>query len=382
MTVDRLRGWRLWRALPPILCGVAALLCGCHGSDIVLPGTPVLTIGGQTSTPDPDFASYVVDIDSITLTHNDGTVVEPLSSVEVVDLTKLTTMAELVEAPAVPEGTYLSATMTIDYSAASIALYYQGGTVIAEPLDTTGAVMTSATITITFDPNHPLVINAGQSNRLNIDFDLAAFNTINSYGTSSTDATIPVQPFVVMTPAAVDQTIMRVRGELVVVQSPGQLHHQCAAVLRFVFRTRRHPVNVSPQTYYNINGTSYTGTAGLTALSDTQLVNTSAAAYGTLDDLSGITPTFNATQVYAGTSLESPLAEYISGTVTERSGYVLGMRSVTYLDPEGDTLIYPSAQVQLDGNTILNKDGVGATLARLDLGRLTDHRGRASRHRG
>src|SRR5580698_5668882 len=120
MTVDRSRGARAVRVLPAVLCGLIVLLSGCHGSTIELPGTPVLTMGGLRKDPDPYFSNYLVTIDAITYTTNDGSVVEPLSTPEVVDLAQVTNMAELVEAPAVPEGTYISAQVTIDYSSASI----------------------------------------------------------------------------------------------------------------------------------------------------------------------------------------------------------------------------------------------------------------------
>jgi hypothetical protein len=353
MTVVHSRGTRLVRLLPALVCGFSAVLCGCHGSDIVLPGTPVMTMGGQHRSPDPDFAAYIVQIDAITFTRNDGTVVEPLSYPETIDLTKLTTMAELVEAPAVPEGTYLSAQVTIDYTSASILLNEFGRAIPATPVDSSGVLMSTATVTITFDPAHPLVITASQSDRVDLDFDLAAFNSID-FSTS----VVTVQPFIVATPAAVDQTVMRVRGDLVVVQSPTDYIANIRPFYDLVSALGAITVNVNDQTYYNINGITYTGTAGLTALNNTQLANTSVAAYGTLDDLSTITPTFNATQVYAGTSLESELAEYVSGTVSERVGDVLTVRGVTYLSDVGVVTGYPFAQVTIGPTTVVSEDGV------------------------
>jgi hypothetical protein len=353
MTVVHSRGTRLVRLLPALVCGFSAVLCGCHGSDIVLPGTPVMTMGGQHRSPDPDFAAYIVQIDAITFTRNDGTVVEPLSYPETVDLTKLTTMAELVEAPAVPEGTYLSAAVTIDYTSASIFLNEFGRAVPAVAVDSGGVAMSTATVTITFDPAHPLVITASQSDRVDLDFDLAAFNSID-FSTS----VITVQPFIVATPAPVDQTVMRVRGDLVVVQSPNDYIANIRPFYDLVSALGAITVNVNDQTYYNINGVTYTGTAGLTALNDTQLANTAVAAYGTLDNLSTITPTFNATQVYAGSSLESELEEYVSGTVSGRAGDVLTVRGVTYLSDVGVVSGYPFAQVTISPTTVVSEDGV------------------------
>jgi hypothetical protein len=353
MTVVHSRGTRLVRLLPALVCGSSALLCGCHKSDIVVPGTPVMTMGGLHRSPDPDFAAYIVQIDAITFTRNDGTVVEPLSTPETVDLTKLTTMSELVEAPAVPDGTYLSAAVTIDYSTASIFLNEFGRAVPASAVDTGGVAMSTATVTITFDPAHPMVITASQSNRVDLDFDLAAFNSID-FSTS----VVTVQPFIVATPAAVDQTVMRVRGNLVIVQSPNDYIANIRPFYDLVSALGAITVNVNDQTYYNINGITYIGTAGLTALSDAQLANTAVAAYGTLDNLATITPTFNASQVYAGTSLGSELAEYISGTVSGRVGDILTVRGVTYLSDDGVVAGYPYAQVTVGPTTVVSEDGV------------------------
>ena len=66
---------------------------------------------------------------------------------------------------------------------------------------------------------------------------------------------------------------------------------------------------------------------------NTQQVNVPVVAYGTLDNLSGITPYFNATQVYVGTSQESPLAEYLSGVVTARSSHLAYCTGIGWSNP-------------------------------------------------
>jgi hypothetical protein len=352
MTFDCSRGAGFNRLLAAVVCGLVVLLSGCHGSTIELPGTPVLTMGGLRKDPDPYFSNYLITIDAITLTRNDGAVVEPLSTPEIVDLAQVTDMAELVEAPAVPEGTYVSAQVTLDYTSASIWLNQYGGSVLATPVDPSGDVMTTATVTITFDPAHPLVITNNVSNRVSLDIDLTAFNSVDAK-----TATVTVQPFIVMTPAVADQTVMRARGNLVLTQPPGDYIMNARPFYDLVSELGAVTVNVSDKTYYNINGSVLTGSAGLAALGALP-VNSSVAAYGTLGDLSTITPTFNATQVYAGTSLESELGEYASGTVTSRVGDVVTVRGVTYLTPLGDTFIYPSAQISLAGAAGVAQDGV------------------------
>jgi hypothetical protein len=350
------------RVLPAVVCGAAVLLAGCGNSNTTPPGTPVLTMGDLTNST--DFESYIVDIDSITLTATDGTLVEPLSTVEEVDLVNQNSMTELVEAPAVPSGTYTSASVTVDYTAASLWLNLNGlrGTPVSI-LSNTGAVALSYAVTVTFDPSHPLVITAGQSVRLHLDFDINASTTVTS--TTASPPTVQVQPFVSMTVAPVDSTVMRGRGLFVVVPTGASIppgtsgtfimnlrpFYDLVSALGAVF------VSTNSQTYWNVNGVAYTGTAGLTALS-AQQVNTPIVAYGTLDNLSGITPTFNATSVFVGSSQESPLAEYLTGTVAARSGDTLLLRGVSYLTPTGTNIYVSSTPVVIGADTIISQDGV------------------------
>jgi hypothetical protein len=358
MTDARSRTTLLARAPHLLLVTLTLLAAGCHSNNNTYPGTPVITMGSLTSSPDPDFAAYIISIDSITFTDNLGNVVAPLQTPETVDLTKLTDLSELVEAPAVPSGTYLSATITLDYSAASIWLNVNGQAVPATPLDTTGAVMLSDTLTITFDPEHPLVITLGQSIRCHIDIDLAASNTILS---SAVPASIQVQPFAVASPAPVDSTVMRARGLFVTTQSvPSGFIMNMRPFYDLVSALGALIVNTTANTYFNVNGVTYTGAAGVAAIA-AQPESTTIVAYGTLDSLVGITPAFNATSVYAGTSQESDLAEYLTGTVTARSGDVLSLRGVTYLTPLGVYQYYGGLiPVGIGSSTIVSEDGVAA----------------------
>ena len=170
-------------------------------------------------------------------------------------------------------------------------------------------------MTITFDPAHPLVDHEQclqprqprhrpdelqQHRPEDLDRHGAAIHRDDAFGASI-------------------KTTIRARGNLVVTQPPGS----------YIINTRPFYDLESELGAVNVNVTEhhllqhqwcgvYTGPAGLAALGALP-INSSVAAYGTLGDLSTITPTFNATQVYAGTSLESELGEYVLGTVTSRS---------------------------------------------------------------
>src|SRR2546423_11358079 len=115
--------------------------------------------------------------------------------------------------------------------------------------------------------------------------------------------------------------------------------------------------------------------------------NTATAAYGTLGDLSGITPGFHATAVYAGTSLESPVADHISGVVSARSGNTLTVRGATFLTPPvfgtaSYTASYVNnATVTIGSATVVSEDGVaasGLTPAAISVGQELDVSGQGS----
>jgi hypothetical protein len=379
MTVVRTPRSRSARALTALAWGCAALLGSCGGGSSFAPGTPVITLSDTSG----DFAAYRVAIDSITLTNSNGAVATPLLTPESVDLAALTDLAELLEVPAAPSGTYTSAALTLDYTTASIWVNVNGQAVSAIAVDSAGKALSTITITITFDPNHPLVITQGQSTRLAIDIDLAASNSIN---TSTTPATVTVRPFPVMTPAPADATLMRVRGRLVTVESGSSDYVMNVRPLTDLSSALGAvTVSTNAQTYFNINGVAYTGAAGLTALASLP-ENSSSAAYGTLGDLSGITPGFHATAVYAGTSLESPVAQHIGGVVSARNGDTLTVHGATFLifipGNVGYTATYANnATVTIGNATVVSEDGVaasGLTPAAISVGQQVDVSGLGS----
>jgi hypothetical protein len=299
------------------------LLASCGGSSTVSYGTGALTM--QSSNV--GFVCYRVNIASITLTRSDGIVVEPLVYPQTVDLTQLTDIGELVGSPAIPVGTYTSATITLDYTAPQIAVENAGNAAALQPVGTDGVRMTAIAITINFDPNNPVVINPAQSTRIAVNVDLAAFNKVDL-----SNNTVVVLPYAMLASAPADQAPLRARGLFVteLTVSSGFIMN-ARPFIDQVSAIGAEIVNTTPQTYWNIDGKTYTGAAGLTALSS-QLVNTQIIAYGTLGDLSGVTPTFNATSVYVGTVAQDPLAEELTGVVSSRSGTTFTIRGGTFFD--------------------------------------------------
>ncbi len=345
---------RLLWASCALALAVPALLASCSGNENISYGTGVVTMsdlsGGFTG-----FSSYVVNIDSITLTRNDSLIYPALSQPETVDLVKLHDRSEFVAAPAIPVGTYTSITLTLDYSQPYITVDENGVVTTASPVDPAGLAMTVATITVTFDPKNPLVITGGVCQRIAIDLNLAASNTIN-YGTSP--LTVTVQPFVSATVEPADSTVMHAGGIFVVAQpSSNSYIVNMRPFADLVSALGALTVNVTDKTYYNIDGTVYTGAAGLTAMGKLQ-VSEPVSAYGTLGDFSTITPTFNATAVYAGIAVESPLADFLTGTVKAVSGDTVSLHGATYLTRVGSAGYLADVPVTVSSATLVTEDGV------------------------
>lgn len=369
----------LARALIVFLAGIAALLSSCGGDQIPPPGTPVVTFTATNTK----FAAYIVAIDSITLTGADGTYATPLVSPEVVDLARVSDLSELVEAPAVPSDTYTSATITLDYTTPNIWAQVDGTLVNLTPtLPASSEGALTAVITITFDPKNPLVISNGQSTRMDVHFDLDAFNAINI-----PDKAVSVSPYATISQPPLDDARLRARGLFVYtgadffVMNIRPFFDQVSA-LGAIY------VYVTPNAYYIIDGVTYTGAAGLKAMSSI-LINTPIAAYGQLSSLHGITPSMNADTIIIGTSLESQgLSDHIVGVVGARSGNTLTVLGADYLystgGPNGicevsypiigQTYFLSTAQVDIGAQTFVSRDGynVPETLQSISVGQSVD----------
>jgi hypothetical protein len=295
---------------------------GC-GNNTFTNGTPVITV---STTPGP-FTAYLVEIDQIMLTRSDNTPVYPLLQPQIVDFTKLNDMPEVFGAPAILEGTYISAAITVNYGAtlyqpsAQIYVDSNGQNAAVTAVDSAGAAAGSVTYTVKFDPAHPLVIKRGVSTPIDFNFDLSAASVINA---TTSPVQLTVHPFISASTVPNYTKPMRARGVFVTTDTANNNFTMNA---RSFFDTQGTPVGAitiqtDANTTYNVNGVAYQGTAGLAAIKALQ-INTIVEAYGTFGDLNNLTPNFIATQVYAGIAVENLLTDRITGTVASRSGNVL-----------------------------------------------------------
>jgi hypothetical protein len=346
---------RLW------ICGfvvaLAAALAGCSTNTNVSNGTPVVTVNAQAAQ---SFSTYVVGISVYSLTRSDGYISYPAgyTAEEFADLTQRVDLTELLNAVGIPSGTYTSVVIGVDYS---IPLVYLNGSATAATVQNSAGTVDPGIVyvTVKLDPAHPLVVGLNKSTPLALDFNLAASNEVTASNT------VVVRPFVEAATPTNDTEPVRARG-LTVVATPGQ--NNFVEDLRpfedNVYSTvGALTVNTTSSTYFNIDGTVLTGTAGLDALNKLAS-NTPVEAYGSLGAMSSITPGFTATQVYAGTVVSNGEYEHVRGIVSAVNGDTVSVLGATYLYYEGYCesnlcfTYYPTATISVGPSTVVTQDNV------------------------
>ena len=296
---------------------------GCNGC-----GTALVSL---TDLPG-DFVSYIVNVDSLTLKRSDGTVVQTVPVTTQVDFAQLVNLSEIVSAEQIPAGRYVSATLTIDYTGATIVVDTSSGDVTVPATDIlsgTGQPLTGqVTVTLSLSSDQQLVITPGTVSNLALDFNLLASNAVNLTGNP---VTVTVSPALTasLTPDLTKQ--IHVRGPLVSVSTSASDY--VIGIRPFDDQsntTGQLTVATTNSTTYLINGTSYTGSAGLAQLA-MQAAGTLTSAYGDWTPNSG---TFTANLVLVGSSVEGTSMSSVQGTVLARTGDTLTVSDGLLFHPE------------------------------------------------
>jgi len=355
-----------------LLCVAGVIAAGCHHNNLDS-GYGVAWITLSDTTPD-DYTSYTVNVDSVTLTGEAYGVITAIATPETVDFTKLDNINELFSAASIPNDTYTSASIILDYTTANVSVMVNGVPTLAKVVDTTGAAVTTQTINVTLDPKNPLIIvptlSSSSAQRLAINFDLAASNVVDH---STSPPKVTIKPFVTVSAGAPDTKPIRVRGPLI--NSDINIGTYTVYVRPFYDE-----VDVLGQltmfndanTVYLINGVYYTGKPGITALSLLSAGTTMTAAYTTYQPSPSLNASvtagkFNSTYVVAGSTLEDFYTQGLEGDVIKRSGNTLTLRGATLFLNDGQTsyINTPDAVVLLGPNTIVAADD-NPTLKGLD----------------
>src|SRR6185369_3319704 len=280
---------------------------------------------------DGDFLSYSVDVTSLKLKKANGTLVETLPATTRIDFAQLVDLTEFFTAATIANGEYVAATLRLDYSNADISVEQNGAPVAARAVDASGNALGTVDVTVTLDNRHRLLVAPGRPSLFTLDFNLAATNAVDM---TTTPATVTVTPALVASLDLVDQKDMRVRGPLVSVDKTAGTY--VVDLRPFNLRNQAFgnvTVHTDANTTFEVNGTNYTGSAGLDALA-TAGAGTLTAALGTLTPA---TREFDAAAVFSGTSVPGAGVDTVMGEVISRTGDVLTVRGGNVIrDSDGD----------------------------------------------
>jgi hypothetical protein len=383
--------WAKLLAVP--LAAALLALAACNG-------TAVVTV---TATPSTDtFIAYRVGLDSVQLQTSDGKKsLKVLPAGTTVDFVNLLNLSEVLGIPTGGKGTYTSAVITLDYSAAQII--YDDGSVDGlqlSPVNASGQAVGQIAVTANLDPSNPVRIAAKQSSQLALNFNLAATNIVNASA-----KTVTITPMFAASALPIDTKQVLMRGPLVGANSSSLLF--TTGIMPFggtVSELGQFTVSASDVTTYEVNGAASTGAAGLaqmgalsagspivtygtltssTTTTNTAVADTTPATTGTgttttstattltgTTEVSSTTSTvsFTASQVLAGASVQGSGMDRVSGVVSARSGNTLAIEDGTLIASDGsNTFIAGTSVISIGPNTAVTILGQGAVNANTPL---------------
>ncbi len=335
---------------------LALTLGGCSGSGSGGSDAEDGTLVIGLTDAEGDFLRYEVDVVSLTLTKQNGAVVDALPVETRVDFSQYTEMIEFLTAATVPTGRYVKATLTLDYRNADIQIEDAGGHAIDVEtiLDEDGLPITTLPVEVHLEGRNSLVIAPGIPVHLTLDFNLEASNHV--------DLSIPdvpvltVEPYLLAEVNLENNKIHRLRGPLKEV-------NPADGTFRVIIRPFIHllaggderfgtlEVVTDGETIYDINGQYYEGDEGLEVL-DQQQVLTAIVVIGDLDiNLRR----FEARHVYAGSSVPGGDLDVVTGNVVSRTGNQLAVRGATLIRAQGSVVFNDEMEILLENTTIVGR---------------------------
>ena len=348
-------GRALFRLLAAFTLGAAVAL-GLYACKSSTDEEGVVDIGLTDAAG--DFLSYAVDVTSLTLTKADGTAVQTLPQRTRIDFSQLVDLTEFVTGATIPSGNYVSATLQLDYSGADIEVDNGTGSPVKVPpaniRDNRGNPVTTMSMTVKLDNARQLVIAPLVPSLLDLDFNLAASNLV--------DMSTPASPVVTVNPLLVADVNPdgpkphRIRGPLdsvdpqagsfTLILRPFNLLQGDHGRLTFL---------TDNNTIFEIDRTSYAGSAGLTALAAKPRL-TATVAIGTLDLAAR---RFTATEVLAGSSVPFGTSDALTGNVIARSGNVLTVKGAELVRSSGTLIFGDTVAVTVGSGTKVVGQGAG-----------------------
>ena len=280
-----------------------------------------------------DFLSYTVDVQSLTLTKLNGSVVETLPLTTRVNFADYVEMTEFFTAATIPSGTYTSARMRLDFSAADLQVEDANGNAVSVPVgnirDGNGTPITTLDVEVKFDDRRSLFIAPGIPAHLTLDFNLQASNTADL---TVSPPVVTVKPFLVADVDPQNPKTMRLRGPL---KSVNQQNNSYEVFLRPFYRNAGDfgslTVHTDANTVFEIDEVNSQGSAGLAALS-AKPAGTATLAFG---QWKVGTRQFKADEVLAGSSVPGGTRDVVVGDVIARTADQLTVRGASLLRSDG-----------------------------------------------
>ena len=310
---------------------------------------------------DGDFLSYAVDVVSLKLERSNGSVVETLPIRQRVDFAELVDLTELLTAKTVPNGTYVKATLRLDYSDADVSVESGGVPVEAVIVDDNGDALETVDLELELDNANRIVVASGTPALLQLDFDLAASHQVDI---TATPVIAVGEPFLFATTEPVDQLKFRVRGPLVSVDEAAgsyvidlrPFNHPDAELGRFTVET-------TVDTAFEVDGEVLDGPAALAAMEEAG-AGTLTAAHGVLDVAS---LEFTAEQVLAGDSVPGADFDVVIGNVVARDGNELSVRGATIIRRDDEVVFLRGpVTITIGSNTVVTQEGGGVDTLNTD----------------
>ena len=359
--------WK-WASQTMVLM-TALLLAACGGGSSTVDNTP---IPPQTQSCDPanaathsecgtvfvgltdadgDFLNYTVDVVQLTLETANGRVVDTLPRSTRINFTDYVDLTELLTAATVPPATYVSGTITLDYSDAEV--FVEAGDMAKEAVvtDIDGNALGRTELKIVLSDRDRLIVTRGRTAFLQLDFDLAASHLVDIVPTPATAAS---EQFIVAEVSPVDEKDIRVRGPLLEVNADA--NNYVVGVRPFHDRIGdfgKVTVNTTDETEFEVNGEMFVGPDGLRALAAAG-PGTPTIAGGTLNVAER---EFTADIVLAGSSVPGIDRDAIVGNVIKRDGNFLTIRGATIIPRDRRAHFHDDIVVEVGPNTKVFKDG-------------------------
>ncbi len=363
---------RTRRTISQVLrCALLATLSfvNCTGGGTGGSGAPTANTGqALISVTDAagDFLSYAVDVQSLTLTRLDGTVVETLPLTTRINFADYVALTEFFTAATIPSGTYISAHMRLDFSTADLQVEDANGNAAPVPIanirDAKGNPITTLDVVVRFDDRRTLVIAPGVPSHLTLDFNLRASNAVVFTGTPLVPV-VTVRPFLVADVDPQNPKTMRLRGPL---DSVNQQNQSYQVFLRPLFGPLGNnplstfgsvTVHTDTNTVFEIDHVTYQGAAGLAALA-AKPTGTATVAIGKWDV---VAKQFKANEVLAGSSVPGGTKDVVTGVVIARTGDQLTVKGATLVRSDGTFTFNETVTVNVGASTTVRQQALMTT---------------------